>query len=84
MQGLQDELAQILQQRITNDPYTRNYSLTVTLVDGPDTATVVLDGRVRSFYAKQMAQVAILNEIEAQCNGTSHLFTLENHIEVER
>lgn len=72
-----------LKKRIKNDTYTRTYGLDVSITSGSDPAIVVLKGKVRSFYHKQMAQVAMQQEIKARCNGTAHLFQLKNEIEVD-
>jgi hypothetical protein len=77
MQGSQ--LVAELQKRIENDPYTRTYRLDVSIIE----SAVVLKGKVRTFHHKQMAQVAMQQEIKSRCNGTAHLFVLKNEIEVD-
>ena len=79
MQGPHDELTTELKKRIKNDPYTKTYRLDVSIIDSN---LVVLTGRVKSFHHKQMAQVAMQQEIESHCNDT-HLFIFKNEIEVD-
>jgi hypothetical protein len=80
MQGSHEGLALELQKRIQNDPYTRTYQINVSIIDDSE---IVLKGNVRSFHHKQMAQVAMQEEIKSRCNGTAHLFSLKNEIEVD-
>lgn len=80
MQGSHEGLAVELQKRIKNDTYTRTYRLDVSITSDSE---VVLKGTVRSFFHKQMAQVAMQQEIKSRCNGTAHLFRLKNEIEVD-
>ena len=83
MQGSDEGLALELQKRIKNDTYTRTYRLDVSITSDSGPAIVVLKGKVRSFFHKQMAQVAMQQEIKERCNGTAHLFRLKNEIEVD-
>lgn len=76
MQGPQ--LVQELQKRINRDQYTRIYNISVSV----DRHEITLNGWVQTYYHKQMAQVAMQEEIKILCNGTAHLFSLNNEIEV--
>jgi hypothetical protein len=72
-------LATELQKRIRTDPYTRSYMIDVSIVS----STVVLKGKVNSFYHKQMATCAMQEEIRNHANCMAHLFQLKNELRVK-
>lgn len=83
MQGLQiNELLIKVQTNLQNNSHTKNYSLRASIHQNEGEWSIVLTGRVNSFYHKQVAQEITRNLVKSECNGTAHLFQVKNKINV--
>jgi len=75
---MSDELADSLRKEIGQEPHISSSQLTVE-VQNHDTNIVVLVGRVRTYYQKQMAQETarkVINKLDVR-------FSIRNDIEVD-